>query len=178
MTMSSAPRIHTSACTAVSRSSPSAFCPPGWGEGHSNNQGTRGMLAGMVCGDRFRGWTWRAARCRPLALGWMMVLAAAGVARAQPAYPGPAGAPPPGAAPAPWGTPAPGPAPNTYYPPPPPPGAWGAQPAPGPAAPVYGARWVHVVMNSDDPRTRLDRVVPGGGVVPVCFAPCNKMLES
>jgi len=136
------------------------------------------MLAGMVCGDRFRGWTWRAARCRPLALGWMMVLAAAGVARAQPAYPGPAGAPPPGAAPAPWGTPAPGPAPNTYYPPPPPPGAWGAQPAPGPAAPVYGARWVHVVMNSDDPRTRLDRVVPGGGVVPVCFAPCNKMLES
>ena len=32
-------------------------------------------------------------------------------------------------------------------------------------------------MTGDDPRVRLDRVV-GGGTVPVCFTPCNKMLES
>jgi hypothetical protein len=34
------------------------------------------------------------------------------------------------------------------------------------------------MMSSDDPRTRLDRVVAGAGSVPVCFAPCNKMLET
>jgi len=33
-------------------------------------------------------------------------------------------------------------------------------------------------MRSDDPRTRIDRVIPGGGAAPVCFSPCNKMLES
>jgi hypothetical protein len=44
-------------------------------------------------------------------------------------------------------------------------------------APGYGPRWVRVVMNADDPRTRLDRVI-GNATVPVCFAPCDKMLES
>ena len=138
------------------------------------------MLAGMACGDRWSpGWTWSRARglvlVLPVTLG--VILAGSAPARAQSGYPPPAGAPPPGAAPTPWGAPDPNPYP---YPPPgaPPPGQWGAPPALGAAAPGYGPRWVHVVMNSDDPRTRIDRVVAGGGILPVCFAPCDKMLDS
>jgi hypothetical protein len=108
-----------------------------------------------------------------------VMLTASPSARAQSGYPPPAGAPPPGAAPAPWGAPSTGPNGNPYPPPgAPPPGQWGAQPAPGSAAPGYGPRWVHVVMNSDDPRTRIDQVIAGGGILPVCFAPCDKMLET
>jgi len=66
-------------------------------------------------------------------------------------------------------------APPAGYPPPgyPPPGyppypAWGAPPPP---------RWVLVELNSDDPRVRIDRVI-GNSRVPVCYAPCGKMLDT
>src|SRR4029077_1973154 len=52
-----------------------------------------------------------------------------------------------------------------------PPQAWGSPYG------VPGGRLVYVELRSDDPRTRIDRVV-GGARVPACFAPCQKMLET
>ncbi len=33
-------------------------------------------------------------------------------------------------------------------------------------------------MHSDDPRTRIDKVLGTGVNIPVCFSPCDKMLET
>lgn len=134
----------------------------------------------MLGGDRFdRAGRWERGTPRvALALALMLTaLAWATAARAQPAdppsrQPPPApGAPPP--APAgglPWGTP--------YAPPPGAPGSaeWGAAAAPPPQLGM-GPRWVYVELRSDDPRTRIDRVLEGT-VIPVCFAPCRKMLDT
>jgi hypothetical protein len=80
---------------------------------------------------------------------------------------------PPGGQPAPeqpWGAPAPA-APAA-----PAQGMWGDPSAP--PAPGNGGRWVHVQMHSDDPRTRIDKVMGPGASIPVCFSPCDKMLDT
>ena len=91
-------------------------------------------------------------------------------------------APPSGPPTAPWVAPYPPPPGGGYpYPGAPPPG--GGYPYPGAPPPGWGppygggGRLVYVELTSDDPRTRIDRVV-GGARVPACFAPCQKMLET
>ena len=95
---------------------------------------------------------------------------------AYPPPPAPPGAPPTAYPPplAPPGTP-----PTGYPPPPPVPapvpgqGAWTAQ---GPSEVRPGPSGVYVELEADNPNTRIDRVVEGV-TIPVCLAPCRRVLD-
>lgn len=94
---------------------------------------------------------------------------------AYPPPPAPPGTPPTGYPPPPAGV-SPGP---SAWPPPPVPapvpgqGAWTVQ---GPSEVRPGPSGVYVELEADNPNTRLDRVVEGAAI-PVCLAPCRRVLD-
>lgn len=114
-----------------------------------------------------------------LALAWPLA------ARAQPAgdEPAPATGQAPTMvpiAPTPYAPPPGSPAPSGYPPPAYPPAGYPPPGYPPPGYPGWGApppRWVFVDVKTDDPHVRIERVV-GNGRIPVCYAPCRKMLDT